>query len=212
MKRNKNNSIKKSGRFEGEAGPAESCQRGKLFVLSGPSGVGKGTVIEALEEEPLDIEYSVSVTTRAPRPGEKEGEDYYFVDEKEFFRMKENDDFLEWALVHNNYYGTLREKVENILESGKNLILELDIQGAKQIREKFPQAVLIFLLPPSLEELEHRLNKRGSENNESKKIRLHNARKELKQTVNYDYQVENVHLEETVRRVKEIIAGESPFK
>ena len=182
---------------------------GKLFVLSGPSGVGKGTVIEKLKEQELEIEYSISVTTRSPREGENEGVDYFFVSDEEFQQMKENGEFLEWAQVHNNYYGTPKKYVCQKLEQGKNIILEIDIQGAKQIKKKFPRAVLIFLLPPSIEELEHRLEKRNTENRNTKKLRLNNAQQELDKVIFYDYQVENATLSETIKRLKQIIKTET---
>lgn len=183
--------------------------KGKLFVLSGPSGVGKDTVINKLKEETLDIEYSISVTTRNPRQGEEEGVDYFFVSQEKFDQMKQNGKFLEWARVHDNYYGTPRKYVEEKINEGKNVILELDIQGAKQIKKKFPQAVLIFLLPPSFEELEHRLEKRNTENNNSKKLRLNNAQEELDKVIFYDYQVENKELSKTINRLKNIIESET---
>ncbi|MFW5985265.1 MAG: guanylate kinase [Halanaerobiaceae bacterium] len=186
-----------------------SKSNGKLFILSGPSGVGKGTVIDELSKEFGDIEYSISVTTRPPRRGEEDGVDYYFVTEDEFNKMKENDELIEWAEVHNHLYGTPRKNVEMALEQGQNMILEIDIEGAKQIRSKFPDAVLIFLLPPSIEELKHRLEKRNTENEKVKNLRLNNARKELDEIIYYDYQVENARLSETVSRIKNIILKET---
>ncbi|MFW6381246.1 MAG: guanylate kinase [Bacillota bacterium] len=178
---------------------------GNLFVLSGPSGVGKGTVLDKLMENFDDINYSVSATTRKPRTGEVEGEDYFFVSEDEFFRLKEEGEFIETARVHNHYYGTPRQQVRQSLEQGEDIILEIDIQGARQVKEQFPGAIMIFLLPPSLSELEERLQRRGSESDKSRELRLENARQEIKKTVNYDYEVVNDVLEETVEQVKNII-------
>ena len=187
-------------------------KQGTLFVLSGPSGVGKGTVIDKLSTEDINVEYSISVTTREPRRGEEDGQDYIFVNEDEFFRMVEDNKFIEWARVHNNYYGTLKRTVQDLLNKGKDVILEIDIQGARQIRDKFPAAILIFLLPPSLDELENRLDKRGSEDPDSKKTRLENARQEMNEISYYDYQVKNDNLEDTVYQIKEIIKKESKLK
>lgn len=181
---------------------------GKIFVISGPSGVGKGTVLDKLMESYSDINYSVSVTTRKPRKNEVHGEDYYFISENEFTEMKKNDELLESAEVHNNYYGTPRPFTEGCINRGEDVITELDIDGARQIREKFKDSILIFLVPPSFTELEERLDKRGSEDEKSKNIRLKNARNEVKEKVNYDYKIVNDNLEDTVAQLKEIIKKE----
>ena len=182
--------------------------KGLLFVLSGPSGVGKNTVLDELFKNFDDVSYSVSATTREKREGETEGEDYFFISENKFKEIKENDGFIESALVHGHYYGTPKKFVDKKLEEGEDIILEIDTQGAKQVREKYPEAIYIFLLPPSLEELENRLDNRGSESNKSKNIRLNNARKELKEVHNYDYEVINDSLEDAVREIKKIIIKE----
>ncbi|MDI3546408.1 MAG: guanylate kinase [Halanaerobiales bacterium] len=183
-------------------------KEGKLFVLSGPSGVGKGTILARLLADFDQVEYSVSATTRKPRQGEIDGRDYFFLSEEEFFRMVEKDQFIEWAKVHNNYYGTPRKYVDETLKAGKDIILEIDIQGAKQVKEDYPEAVFIFLAPPSLEELENRLERRGSEDEKNKEIRLRNAKGEMREIVNYDYKIVNEEIDETVEKLKAIIIAE----
>lgn len=183
-------------------------EQGILFILSGPSGVGKGTVLAKLRADFQDINCSISATTRECREGEVDGEDYYFLSEAEFMEMRKNGEFIEWAKVHNNYYGTPRTYVNKCLKNNKDVILEIDIQGAKQVRKKYPDSVLIFLLPPSLKELKNRLDKRGSESEKSKEIRLKNARDELKATVNYEYEVVNNEVDKTVANIKNIILKE----
>ena len=182
--------------------------KGLLFVLSGPSGVGKNTVLDELFKKFDGVSYSVSATTRERRDGEIEGEDYFFISEDEFKKIEGKDGFIESAVVHGHYYGTPKEFVDKKLEEGEDIILEIDTQGAKQVREKYPEAVYIFLLPPSLEELENRLDKRGSESDKSKNVRLKNARKELKEVHNYDYEVINDNLSDTVKEIKKIIVKE----
>jgi len=182
--------------------------KGLLFVLSGPSGVGKNTVLDELFKDFDGVSYSVSATTREKRNGEIEGEDYFFISEAEFKEIEENDGFIESAVVHGHYYGTPKKFVDQKLEEGKDIILEIDTQGAKQVREKYPDAVYIFLVPPSLKELENRLNKRGSESDKSKNIRLKNARQELKEVHKYDYEVINDSLTDAVREIKKIIIKE----
>jgi len=182
--------------------------KGLLFVLSGPSGVGKNTVLDELFKDFDGVSYSVSATTRERRKGEVEGENYFFISEEKFKEIEAADGFIESAVVHGHYYGTPKKFVDKKLDDGEDIILEIDTQGAKQVRERYPEAVYIFLLPPSLEELENRLDKRGSENNKSKNIRLKNARKELKEVHNYDYEVINDSLSDTVKEIKEIILEE----
>ncbi len=183
-------------------------RKGILFVLSGPSGVGKGTVLDALMEDFTEVEYSVSATTRDPRPGEIDGEDYFFISVEKFKEMKDNDKFVESAKVHNNYYGTPKDYVNKSLREGKDIILEIDIQGAKQVKKKCPEAVFIFLKPPSLEELENRLSKRDTENEKNKKIRLKNAKKEIDEIAEYDYSILNDKVENAVKKLKKIILKE----
>lgn len=183
-------------------------QRGNLIILSGPSGVGKGTVLSALMKDYDDIHYSVSATTRKPRVGEKNGDDYYFMSEDKFESLVEKDEFLEWAEVHNNYYGTPKKYVEENLDQGEDVILEIDIQGAQQIKDKYPDGVFIFLLPPSLEELKARIHHRGTETEEAIKTRMKNAEKEMNKVENYDYAVINEQIEEAINKLKAIIIAE----
>ncbi|MCF8000963.1 MAG: guanylate kinase [Halanaerobiales bacterium] len=187
-------------------------QKGILFVLSGPSGVGKGTVLEGLMDDYNDINYSISVTTRTPREDEINGDDYFFVSREKFEEMKEKNQFLETAKVHGNYYGTPRHYVEECLSKGEDIILEIDIQGAKQIKKEFDDAVYIFLLPPNYEELKTRLEKRDSETPESLKRRLKNASEEISEVKNYDYSIVNDKVGDTVEEVKKVIKKERKLK
>lgn len=183
-------------------------KKGNLFVLSGPSGVGKGTVLDRLLKKFNQVEYSVSATTRPQRNGETDGKDYFFLSKEKFFKMVEEDLFIEWAKVHNNYYGTPRKYVEDTIKQGKDIILEIDIQGAKKVQETCPDAIFVFLLPPSLEELKNRLDKRGTEDDHNKAIRIKNARDELKELKKYDYQIVNDKLKEAVKKLEAIIIAE----
>ena len=182
--------------------------RGNLIILSGPSGVGKGTILSALMTDYDDIHYSISATTRKPRSGEKDGNDYYFMSEDKFKSLVEKDEFLEWAKVHNNYYGTPKKYVEENLDQGEDVILEIDIQGAHQIKEKYPEGVFIFLLPPSLEELKSRIYQRGTETEKAIKTRLKNAKKEMSTVEDYDYAIVNDEIKTTVNKLKSIIIAE----
>jgi len=186
--------------------------KGILFVLSGPSGVGKGTVLEALMKNFKEVEYSVSATTRERRPGEIDGEDYFFISEERFKELKKNDKFIESAKVHNNYYGTPKKYVDRTLAEGKDIILEIDIQGAKQVKEKYPNAVFIFLKPPSIEELKNRLQKRNTENDKTKKVRLKNAKTEIQEISEYDYTILNDEVENAVSELKRVILKEQNKK
>lgn len=183
-------------------------QKGKLFVISGPSGAGKSTIVKRLLELAPDLVLSVSATSRKPRPNEKDGVDYFFLSKDEFLKKIENGYFLEWALVHGNYYGTPREFVEHCLNEGKSVILEIDVQGAIQVKEKFKDAVLIFIEPPDFEELKKRLKSRSADSEESIKIRLENARYEMALSKYYNYRVVNRDLEEAVNQILKIIREE----
>jgi len=173
-------------------------RQGILFVLSGPSGVGKGTVLDKLLQEFAEVEYSISATTRERREGEVDGQDYFFLSKEAFFKKVENGEFIEWARVHNNYYGTPRDYVEKTIKEGKDVILEIDIQGARQVKKLYKEAVYIFLSPPSINELEKRLNKRGSEDDNNKSVRLKNARIEMLEKKNYDYEIVNDKVDKAV--------------
>ena len=167
-------------------------KRGVLFVFSGPSGVGKGTLKAKLFEEFADrIAYSVSATTRGPREGEVDGKDYFFISRQEFERRVKNNEFLEHAEFAGNCYGTPRAYVEKLLDSGMNVVLEIDVQGALQVMKSMPECVSVFILPPSFEELEHRLRGRGTETEEKIRERLETAKRELPYAPQYDYQIVN---------------------
>lgn len=167
-------------------------KRGVLFVFSGPSGVGKGTLKAKLFEEFADrIAYSVSATTRGPREGEVDGKDYFFISRQEFERRVKNNEFLEHAEFAGNCYGTPRAYVEKLLDSGMNVVLEIDVQGALQVMKSMPECVSVFILPPSFEELEHRLRGRGTETEEKVRERLETAKRELTYAPQYDYQIVN---------------------
>ena len=167
-------------------------KRGVLFVFSGPSGVGKGTLKAKLFEEFADrIAYSVSATTRGPREGEVDGRDYFFITRQEFERRVKNNEFLEYAEFAGNCYGTPRAYVEKLLDSGMNVVLEIDVQGALQVMKSMPECVSVFILPPSFEELEHRLRGRGTETEEKVRERLETAKRELPYAPQYDYQIVN---------------------
>ena len=167
-------------------------KRGVLFVFSGPSGGGKGTLKAKLFEEFAGrIAYSVSATTRGPREGEVDGKDYFFISRQEFERRVKNNEFLEHAEFAGNCYGTPRAYVEKLLDSGMNVVLEIDVQGALQVMKSMPECVSVFILPPSFEELEHRLRGRGTETEEKVRERLETAKRELPYAPQYDYQIVN---------------------
>ncbi|WP_367339985.1 guanylate kinase [Aminivibrio sp.] len=186
--------------------------KGKLFVLSGPSGAGKGTLRKKVFETVEDIRFSISCTTRPPRQGEKDGVDYRFISEEAFLTLLEEDRFLEYAKVHGHYYGTLRDDVERTLSSGIDMVLEIDVQGAFQVREKMPESILVFVSPPSLEELERRLRERGTESGENLRIRLRNARLEMLKSGDYDYVIVNDDAERASNELKSIITGFRSFR
>ena len=180
---------------------------GKLFILSGPSGAGKGTICKALLAE-TDLELSVSMTTRNPRAGETDGESYYFVSKDEFLRKIEASGFLEYAEVYGNFYGTPKQPVIDKLSAGTDVILEIDMQGALKVKENYPDGVFIFILPPSMSELRKRLTGRGTETAEAIEMRLGETLKELSYIDKYDYCVVNGQLEEAVARAQAIVTAE----
>ena len=182
--------------------------RGILIVISGPSGAGKGTICKALLEKHDNIFISVSATTRSPREGEIEGVNYYFLTKEAFEEKVKENGFLEYANVHGNFYGTPKVNVEKMLDEGKDVILEIDIQGALQVKDNFKEGVFIFILPPSMEELKQRIIKRGSETEESLMTRFKNAYKEINYVSKYNYAVVNDQLEIAVTKVESIIAAE----
>ncbi|MBX4172757.1 guanylate kinase [Weissella viridescens] len=184
-------------------------KRGVLIVLSGPSGVGKGTVRKALFEEPdVDFQYSISMTTRHPRDGEVDGEDYFFVTRDEFEQKIQDGEMLEYAEYVGNYYGTPKSFIDDSLAAGKDVLLEIEVQGALQVKEKMPEGAYIFLTPPDLQALKERLIMRGTEQPEVIERRVHAATKEIQMMANYDYAVVNDEVPLAVQRIKDIIKVE----
>ena len=184
-----------------------SEHKGKLFIISGPSGAGKGTICKRLVDE-TKVEVSVSMTTRQPRAGEVDGKSYYFTTKENFLKEVEADGFLEWAEVYGNYYGTPKSKLDEKLSAGIDVVLEIDIQGALNVKEVYPEGIFIFILPPSMTELRKRITGRGSETEESLKLRLSQTLKEVSYIDKYDYCVVNDDLDEAVSRVKAIVFAE----
>lgn len=183
-------------------------RNGILFVISGPSGVGKGTVTEALIKRNKNLKVSISATTRPPREGEIDGKNYFFISPERFQKLIEEDEFLEWANVYSNMYGTPREFVQNNLDNRYDVLLEIDIQGALQVKEKMPNGVFIFLAPPSIEELSYRLIARGKDSHESIEERLKACRDEMSKMNEYDYLVINDDIDEAVKKIEAIIIAE----
>jgi guanylate kinase len=182
-------------------------RKGILVVVSGFSGAGKGTLMKKLVSEYDDYSLSVSMTTRAPRAGEQDGREYYFVTHKRFEEVIAADGLIEYATYIDNYYGTPVEYVEKELDAGKDVILEIEIQGALKVKEKFPTALLLFVMPPSIAELRNRLLKRGTESNENIEKRLFRAREEAKGIEHYEYIVINDQLDECAAQMHEIITA-----
>lgn len=183
--------------------------KGLLVVLSGPSGAGKGTICSALREQMPNLVYSVSMTTRQPRVGETEGVNYFFRSREEFEDLLKKDAFLEYAKVYDNYYGTPKDYVMNLLKEGKSVILEIDIQGAMKVKEHYSDAVFIYIVPPSLTILSNRLRDRGTDAAEVIDKRLSLASSELALAHRYDYIVVNDVLDEAVEKVASILRAES---
>lgn len=183
-------------------------KEGTLIVLSGPSGTGKSTVIAQLLKERKDIHFSVSFTTRAPRAGEADGVNYHFVDRAEFERMIRDDELLEYAEYVNNYYGTSLKVIREKLAAGIDVLLDIEVQGAEKVKKKCPDAVLIFILPPSFEELSRRLHGRQTDSEDVIAGRLEQAKKEFRQIPNYDYLVVNDVVEEAAGEIVSILTAE----
>ena len=183
--------------------------KGLLIVVSGPSGAGKDTIVNRVVEEMKDTKISVSMTSREPRGKEVEGVDYYFVTKEEFEQRIKNEEFLEYAIVHNNqYYGTPKTKLEENINNGKNVILVIDIQGALKVKEKVKEALFIFIMPPSMEELKSRLIKRNTETKDKILERFKTAYNEINEFTKYNYVVVNDKIEKAVEKVKSIITAE----
>lgn len=183
-------------------------RKGMLLVISGPSGAGKGTLYSRLLHDDPSMTFSVSYATRSPRPGEVDGRDYYFVDEQKFERMVAQDGFLEYAAVHGHHYGTPREPVVAALAEGRNVMLDIDPQGALQVMERMPGCVSVFILPPSFAELRRRLEGRHTEKQEEIERRLGNARGEVAQMNRYQYLLINDDVDVAYEKLKDIVSAE----
>lgn len=175
---------------------------GKLIVLTGPSGVGKGTLMRSLLQRHPELYYSVSATTRAPRPGEVDGKNYYFINRSKFEQLLAQGEFLESAEFAGNYYGTPREAVLSQVQSGKLVVLEIELEGARQIRASFPEALSIFILPPSFEELERRIRGRGQDSEEAIARRLQRAKQEIQAADEFDIQIVNDDFETALTAIE----------
>lgn len=184
-----------------------SCKK-KLFVISGSSGVGKGTVLKGFLTKNPNFMLSISCTTRAPRRGEVDGVNYFFLTKEEFQNCIDNNKFLEWAEFAGNRYGTKKKYINQCLEEGKDIILEIDTQGALQVKKQMPEAVLIFICPPSIETLENRLRGRHTEDESTIQRRLQEVKIELERAENFDYKVVNDDLDNAIAELENIIVGE----
>ncbi|OGS20343.1 MAG: guanylate kinase [Elusimicrobia bacterium RIFOXYA2_FULL_39_19] len=185
-----------------------SVKRGLIIVVSAPSGSGKTTLCKKLLETNHKLIYSISATTRAPRAGEFDGKDYFFTNVKIFKKMIKNNEFVEWAEVHGNYYGTPKKYLEKTLSRGYDVILDIDVQGGEAIKNTYPESVLIFIAPPSLDELKKRLVTRAQDNSKTIALRLKNAQKEMSYVKFYDYLVINDKLDTALDQLKSIIRAE----
>jgi guanylate kinase len=181
--------------------------KGFLFVISGPSGVGKGAICKKLIAGNNALAYSVSLTTREPRFGEIAGVDYFFVSRHEFEEKIAADEFLEWAEVFGNFYGTPKKNVYDLLAAGKDVILEIDVQGAMKVKASCPEGVFVFILPPEAEELRRRIEKRGTETAESIAQRFNKAKHEMSMLVHYDFKVINDDIDAAAREIESIISS-----
>lgn len=188
---------------------ARAAGRGILLVVAGPSGVGKGTLIRGLRESHDGIEWSVSCTTRDPRPGEVDGRDYHFVDRDEFLRMARQDELLEWAVVHaHDFYGTPRAPVEEALEAGRDMVIEIDYQGARSVRAALPEAVMVFVAPPSIAALRDRLTGRNTESRDAVQRRLRSAQTEFEHIGMFQHLIVNDDLDEAIGALEAIYLAE----
>ncbi|MEG8946854.1 guanylate kinase [Rosettibacter firmus] len=180
----------------------------RLFVFSAPSGAGKTTIVRDILKSFPEFKFSVSATTRKKRANEIDGVDYYFISEEEFKRKIDNNEFVEWEKFYDHYYGTLKKTIDENLANGFTTIFEVDVKGALNIKKVYPDAVLIFIAPPSIDELKERLKKRNTETDEELKKRIDRAEMELSYKNNFDYVVENINLDEAKEKVKKIIEKE----
>jgi guanylate kinase len=178
---------------------------GSVFVISAPSGTGKSTLIKHLMEDAPSLSFSISYTTRPPRATEKHGEDYFFVSRKIFERMVRRDEFVEWADVHGNLYGTASKQLQAAQQMGQDILLDIDVQGHQQVRERLPEAVSVFILPPSFQELSRRLRSRQSDADDAIEYRLQVARKEIAHWPEYDYLVVNEDVSEATQALRAIV-------
>lgn len=179
-----------------------------VLIISAPSGSGKSTLARRLIDSDPKLDFSTSVTTRQPRPGDEAGKSYRFVSEEEFLAMRDRDELLEWAEVFGNYYGTSTEVLEQARERGHDLLLDIDVQGAGELKERLSEAVTVFILPPSREELEKRLRKRSSDSNDVIERRLGEAAREVENYAEYNYVLVNDRLDETLEQLRSILVGE----
>jgi guanylate kinase len=182
-------------------------QRGQLFVITAPSGTGKSTIIEMVREDLKGLGYSISHTTRAPRKGEINGVHYYFVGKKEFEKMIQAQEFIEWAVVFDQLYGTSTSSLQSAQVSGKDILLDLDIQGARQIKKRFPDSTTIFVIPPSLQALRERLEKRSAHDGTNIDLRMTEAMQEIRECRNFDFLIVNDDLRQAVGEVEAVIAA-----
>jgi len=178
---------------------------GNLYVVAAPSGAGKTTLVRLLLEHEPEVQLSISTTTRDPRPGEADGREYHFVDVAAFRAMIERHDFLEWAQVHGNFYGTSKKWIAERLAAGADVLLEIDWQGAQQVRAQFPQAIGVFILPPSMDELARRLNQRGTDSSEVVARRLAAAQAEMRHVGEFDYVIINDRLEQALEELRAVV-------
>jgi guanylate kinase len=185
-------------------------KKGRIFVISAPSGTGKSTVVEGLLHRFPHLAYSVSCTTRSPRVAEHQGVDYHFVDRDTFMSMRQDGEFVEWAEVHGELYGTPRQPLKEAVERGLDIVLDIDVQGGLAIKDAFPEAVTIFLLPPSFEVLKERLAGRGTDSPEQIRIRLENARNELSYKDRYDHHIINDEVSKALDELAKLIHSTAP--
>ncbi len=207
-KKNRKTFIHPLKKEQGQVREISLKRKGMLIVVSSPSGGGKSTVIREILKNDPEMEYSVSVTSRPPRPGEIDGKSYTFVSEEQFRKWIAEDRFYEWAVVHNYLYGTRKDVIGEKLGRGKDVIMDLDVQGGLNVKKKSPDGVLVFLLPPSMEVLEKRLRTRKTDDEKVIRVRLKNSQKEMEVASRYDYIIINNDLKETIEHVKDIIKSE----